>query len=353
MAQRTYDGPAIDGVMKHISEKDLDDASERLDAPGEEHSDGDVQTTESLSSNLTKGQKIAKLCAETGVTNSSELYEEIQENRGFEVSYSHVSNVLNKNFEIEGFTLTEDGEPEFEEPVDETRQEVLRIGRLNQNESYRTIYNKCRQQGLDVTYNYVWEVVSENTPKEKRRQDGTKKRAIIRAFNDTKKTGSDLIQEVRSRGYDVSEAMVRKTIPEIDGYWDAKPKTKKEKIREVADRVEYDSSRELAEHINQNEDFEVIRHYVSEVLNEVESENDDCRDSNANSMDVNSLKIVKAEHPDLDESQVVVGPDFDINEDIVTDVVESETGEKPEKIEYAEVPADEVGELVEKQFEEE
>jgi len=65
--------------------------------------------------------------------------------------------------------------------------------------------------------------------------------------------------------------MLRKTIEEIDGYWDAKPKTKKEKIREVAERVEYSSHGELAEHINHNEDFDVVRHYVSEALRESQS----------------------------------------------------------------------------------
>jgi arginine repressor len=224
-----------------------------------------------LSSDLTKGQKIAKVCAETGITDTGELYQEIEDNCGFDVAQSYVSNVLNKNIDIDGFSFPDNGKPEFHEPIDETRQEVLRIGRLNLNESYRTIYNKCRDQGLDVTYAYVWDVVSENTPKEKRKQDGTKKRAIIKAFNETKKTGSELSEEVRKRGYDVSEAMLRKTIREIDGYWDAKPKTKKEKIREVAERVEYSSHGELADHINRNEDFDVIRAYVSEALRESQS----------------------------------------------------------------------------------
>ena len=272
MAGRRYDGDPLDGTMEYITEKDLDEKSERLDAPADRHTEGDVQTTDSLSSELTKGQKIAKVCAETGITDTGELHEEIEENRGFEVSKSHVSNVLNENVDIDRFNLSEGGEPAFENPVDKTRQEVLKIGRLNLNESYRTIYNKCREQGLDVTYAYVWEVVSENTPKEKRKQDGTKKRAIIRAFNETKKTGSELLEEVRKRGYDVSEAMLRKTIREIDDYWDAKPKTKKEKIREVAERVEYSSHGELADHINHNEDFDVIRTYVSEALRESQSE---------------------------------------------------------------------------------
>lgn len=61
------------------------------------------------------------------------------------------------------------------------------------------------------------------------------------------------------------------TIKEIDGYWDAKPKTKKEKIREVAERVEYSSHGDLAKHINRNEDFDVVRTYVSEALRESQS----------------------------------------------------------------------------------
>lgn len=271
MAGRRYDGDPLDGTMEYITEKDFDEKSERLESPADDHT-GDLQTTDSLSSELTKGQKIAKVCAETGITDTGELYQEIEKNRGFDVAQSYVSNVLNENIDIDGFTFSEDGEPEFDEPVDETRQEVLRIGRLNQNESYRTIYNKCREQGLDVTYAYVWDVVSENTHKEKRRQDGTKKRAIIRAFNETKKTGSELLEEVRKRGYDVSEAMLRKTAGEIDGYCDAKPKTKKDKIREVAERVEYSSHRELADYINRNENFGVIRTYVSEALRESQSD---------------------------------------------------------------------------------
>jgi len=271
MAERRYDGDPLDGTMEYITEKDFDEKSERLESPADDQTDGNLQTTDSLSSTLTKGQKIAKVCAETEITDTGELYQEIEDSRGFDVSQSYVSNVLNGNVDIEGFTFPKGGEPEFEKPVDETRQEVLKVGRLNLNESYRTIYNKCRERGLDVTYAYVYDVVSENTPKEKRRQDGTKKRAIIRAFNETKKTGSELFEEVRKRGYDVSEAMVRKTITEIDGYWDAKPKTKKEKIREVAERVEYSSHGDLAKHINRNEDFDVVRTYVSEALRDSQS----------------------------------------------------------------------------------
>ena len=271
MAERRYEGDPLDGTMEYITEKDLDEKSERLESPADEHSKGELQATDALSPTLTKGQKIAKVCAETGITDTGELYQEIEDNRGFDVSQSYVSNVLNKNIDIDGFSFPDNGKPEFDEPVDETRQEVLRIGQLNQNESYRTIYNKCQERGLDVTYAYVWGVVSENTPKEKRKQDGTKKRAIIRAFNETEKTGSELLEEVHKRGYDVSKAMLRKTVNEIDGYWDAKPKTKKEKIREVAERVEYSSHGELAEHINRNEDFDVVRTYVSEALRESQS----------------------------------------------------------------------------------
>jgi hypothetical protein len=65
--------------------------------------------------------------------------------------------------------------------------------------------------------------------------------------------------------------MLCKTAREIDGYWDAKPKTKKEKIREVAERVEYSSHRELADYINRNENFDVVRTYVSEALRESQS----------------------------------------------------------------------------------
>jgi len=271
MAERGYDGDPLDSTMEYITEKDFEEKSERLESPADRYTEGDLQTTDSVSSDLTKGQKIAKLCAETGITDTEELHREIEENRGFEVAKSYVSNVLNQNVDVDGFTFSEEGEPEFKKPVDETRQEVLKIGRLNLNESYRTIHEKCREQGLDVTYAYVWDIVSENTPKEKQSRGGTKKRAIIRAFNETEKTGSELLEEVRKRGYDVSGGMLRKTINEIDGYWDAKPKTKKEKIREVAEQVEYSSHGELAEHINRNENFDVVRHYVSEALRESQS----------------------------------------------------------------------------------
>ncbi len=271
MAERRYEGDPLDGTMEYITEKDLDEKSERLESPADEHSEGELQATDALSPTLTKGQKIAKVCAETGITDTGELYQEIEDNRGFDVSQSYVSNVLNKNIDIDGFSFPDNGKPKFDEPVDETRQEVLRIGRLNLNESYRTIHEKCREQGLDVTYAYVWDIVSENTPKEKQSRGGTKKRAIIRAFNETEKTGSELLEEVRKRGYDVSGGMLRKTINEVDGYWDAKPKTKKKKIREVAEQVEYSSHGELAEHINRNEDFDVVRNYVSEALRESQS----------------------------------------------------------------------------------
>jgi hypothetical protein len=200
MGERRYDGDPLDGTMEYITEKDFDEKSERLESPADEHTGGDLQTTDSLSSELTKGQKIAKVCAETGITDTGKLHQEIEKNRGFDVAQSYVSNVLNENVGVDGFTFSEEGEPEFEKPIDETRQEVLRIGRLNLNESYRTIYNKCREHGLDVTYAYVWGVVSENTPKEKRKQDGTKKRAIIRAFNETEKTGSELLEKCVSVG---------------------------------------------------------------------------------------------------------------------------------------------------------
>jgi hypothetical protein len=62
--------------------------------------------------------------------------------------------------------------------------------------------------------------------------------------------------------------MLTKTLPEIEGYKNAKPKPKKEKIREVAEQVDYDNHRELTEHINQHEDFDVVRNYVSEALRE-------------------------------------------------------------------------------------
>lgn len=268
MVNRSYEGSPLDGTMDYITEKDFDEESERLDAPSDETSEGDLQTTELSSGDLNKGQKIAKVCAETGITDSEELQQEIEENHEFDVSKSYIINVVNRNVDVKGFRITNDGEPEFEEPVNETRQEVLRIGRLNQNESYRTIHQKCRDRGLDVTYVYVWELVAENTPKEKGSRDGSKKRAIIRIFNETKKTGSDLLQEIRNRGYDVSRAMLTKTLPEIEGYKNAKPKTKKEKIREVAEQVDYDNHRELTEHINQHEDFDVVRNYVSEALRE-------------------------------------------------------------------------------------
>jgi len=271
MAKRKYDGDPLDGTMEYITETDFEEKSERLESPADDHTNGDLQTTESVSSDLTKGQKIAKLCAETGITDTGELHREIEENRGFDVAKSYVSNVLNENVDVDGFSFSEAGEPKFDKPVDETREEVLRIARLNLNESYRTIHNKCRKRGIDVTYAYVWDVVSENTPKEKKKQDGTKKRAIIRAFNETEKTGSELLEEVRKRGYDVSGGMLRKTINEVDGYWDAKPKTKKKKIREVAEQVEYSSHGELAKHINRNESFDVVRNYVSEALRESQS----------------------------------------------------------------------------------
>lgn len=273
MGERTYEGDPLDGTMEYISEKDFEEESERLESPGDKHAGGDLQTADSLSSDLTKGQKIAKVCAQTGITDTGELHQEIRKNREFEVSKSYVSNVLNGNVDIDGFSFPDDGDPEFEQPVDKVRQAVLRIGRLNQNEDYRTIHRKCREQGLDVTYNYVWQVVSENTPKEKVIRDGSKKRTIIRTFNETEKTGSELLEEVRRRGCDVSRAMFNKAVSEISGYEDAKPKSKKEKIREIADEVEFESHRDLAEHIREHEGFDTTRHYVSEALREARGRN--------------------------------------------------------------------------------
>jgi hypothetical protein len=63
MAQRTYEGEPIDGTMKHISERDLDEEAEDVDVPQDDQYEGDVSTEYGFldDDDLSKKEKVERL----------------------------------------------------------------------------------------------------------------------------------------------------------------------------------------------------------------------------------------------------------------------------------------------------
>jgi hypothetical protein len=63
MAQRTYDGPALDGTMEHITERDLDEEAENVDVPQDDQHVGDVSTDFGFldDDSTSKKEKVQKL----------------------------------------------------------------------------------------------------------------------------------------------------------------------------------------------------------------------------------------------------------------------------------------------------
>jgi hypothetical protein len=63
MAQRTYEGDPIDGTMKHISERDLDEEAEDVDVPQDDQYEGEVSAEYGFldSDDLTKKEKVQRL----------------------------------------------------------------------------------------------------------------------------------------------------------------------------------------------------------------------------------------------------------------------------------------------------
>lgn len=63
MAQRTYEGDPIDGTMKHISDRDLDEEAEKVDVPQDDQYEGDISTEYGFldDDDITKKGKVQRL----------------------------------------------------------------------------------------------------------------------------------------------------------------------------------------------------------------------------------------------------------------------------------------------------
>jgi hypothetical protein len=63
MAQRTYEGEPIDGTMKHISERDLEEEAEDVDVPQDDQYEGEVSAEYGFltDDNISKKEKVQRL----------------------------------------------------------------------------------------------------------------------------------------------------------------------------------------------------------------------------------------------------------------------------------------------------
>lgn len=63
MAQRTYEGDPIDGTMKHISERDLEEEAEDVDVPQDNQYEGEVSAEYGFltDDNISKKEKVQRL----------------------------------------------------------------------------------------------------------------------------------------------------------------------------------------------------------------------------------------------------------------------------------------------------
>lgn len=283
MPKRAYDGSPLDGTMKHIAERNLEAEAEKLEVPDEDSPEGDETTEFTAGGLLTKKQKVAKISAETGITDYEDLYEHIRSNYGFTVAKSYVWQIVEGDAEVEGFEM-DGGEPTFDNPVADIKQAIIRKARLNPELSHAEIQESVNSdKGIDLKYSWVRRVIHRHADWEQE-QKGHKKEAIIEAFEDTGLKSQQLADEVERRtGITVTPTYVRQLAErgELEGYYEIEQDpTKKEWIEQLAEKHNTTDTDEVYQLIKSETDVETKRAYVREVLWESKKSNsDNCESS--------------------------------------------------------------------------
>jgi len=278
MPKRAYEGHPLDGTMKYITERDLEDEATKLEAPGEDLPKGNETTDGTAEGLLTKKQRVAKISAEAGITDYQELYDYICSNYNFDTSKSYIYQILNSDVEVEGFELTDDG-AKFDNPVADIKQAIIQKARLNPNATHAEIQEEVSEsQGVELKYSWVRRVVHRNA-NWNRVHKGQKKRAITEVFENTRLKGRKLADEVeRRKGIEVSLAYIRQLAEngELEGYNDiSQEPTKKDCIVRIAEENDTTDVDKVYDLLQEETDITTKRYYVREVLRELKSEEND------------------------------------------------------------------------------
>ena len=286
MTKRAYDGSPLDGTMKYITERDLEAEAEKVEVPNEDLCEGDETTDVTAGGLLTKKQRVAKISAGTGITEYKELYDHICSNYKFDIAKSYVYQILNSDVEVEGFEITDDG-AEFNNPVADVKQAIIRKARLNPELSHAEIQESVsKNKGVELKYSWVRRVIHMHT-NWNRVQKGHKKEAIIETFEDTKLKSGRLADEVERRtGITVTPTYIRKLAErgDLEGYYEIEEEpTKKGWIEKLAKEHNTTDTDEVYHLIKQETDMETKRSYVREVLWEFEKNNSDNCESHSES----------------------------------------------------------------------
>lgn len=122
MTQRTYEGDPIDGTMKHISERDLDEEAEDVDVPQDKQYEGDVSTEYGFldDDDLSKKEKVERLWRRSDYKyderGSVRAFYEETVSPVFEISEAYLSTVVKEveESESEGGTDSIDEETEVD-----------------------------------------------------------------------------------------------------------------------------------------------------------------------------------------------------------------------------------------------
>jgi hypothetical protein len=128
MAQRTYEGDPIDGTMKHISERDLDEEAEDVDVPQDDQYEGEVSAEYGFldSDDLTKKEKVQRLWKRSDYDydewGSLTKFHEEEVAPVLDISRDYTSSVVGELVENDGGDSVEEGDSGEvqEESVDES-----------------------------------------------------------------------------------------------------------------------------------------------------------------------------------------------------------------------------------------
>jgi hypothetical protein len=128
MVQRTYEGDPIDGTMKHISDRDLDEEAEKVDVPQDDQYQGEVSAEYGFltDENISKKEKVQRLWKRSDYDydewgSLTEFYEE-DVSPVLDISQDYTSRAVRKLVEngSEGNTEEQDSDEVQEGSVDDS-----------------------------------------------------------------------------------------------------------------------------------------------------------------------------------------------------------------------------------------
>ena len=208
MMDRTYEGEPIKDKTQYITERPHGETVEASDDDAYEGED----TCDMITSYLNKGQKVAMISAETGITDTSNLKHKIDNKYDFDVSRGYISHVLNSNKDVDGFDIDDDGNPHFEIPDKvKAKEAIVRKARLNPDLTQKEI-QEAVEDDLDVDINaaFVKYYIDQNIDDWcDGNRYGDKKDSIIESYEKTGKNGNDLQEYIKDEyGFMVSTSHI-------------------------------------------------------------------------------------------------------------------------------------------------